>query len=144
RELGRAIGAFRYALPAPGPQTGDWAPLAAGAAAARALLMQQPVTVKVGSPAVDVSVTNGGMMMYRRPDPIEPVPLVARWTGANGALVHEERATRYLPAVLPSGSTMVQNVAFPAPTQPGRYTLTLAPAERPDLVIVAQTVDVTP
>jgi hypothetical protein len=143
REVGRAIGTIRYALPAPGPQTADWAPLAAGAAV-RAVLSPEAVKVKVGSPTVEVSVTNGGAIMYRRPDPIEPVPLMMRWRSTTGEVLREELATSYLPAVIPSGASMAQEVTCPPPPEPGRYVLTLAPVAQPDLVIANQAVDVTP
>ncbi len=140
REVGRALGHIRYALPAAGPSSGEWTGLAAGAAARTDA---DAVKAAADATALVVRVTNGGPIAYRRPDPIGPVPLVARWRGAGGEVVREERVSRYLPAVVLAGETRAQSIALGLPDAPGRYRLTLAPAEQPELVIVAQAVEVT-
>jgi hypothetical protein len=140
-ELGRALGHVRYALPAAPPTSGEWTGLAAGAAARSDA---DAVKVAAAATGLDVRVTNGGALTYRRPDPIGPVPLVARWRGVGGEVAREERVKRYLPAVVLAGETRTLPVALTVPAVPGRYRLTLAPADQPELVIVAQAVEVTP
>lgn len=137
REVGRVFGRVRYALVSTAAVERSFAPLAAGAAADAPV-----VSVKAGAATVDVRVTNGSTATYRQPDPLEPPLLLARWESPAGR--DEQRIRQYLAASLAAGESVVRPAAIAVPARPGRYRLTLAPAEQPELVISAETVEVTP
>jgi hypothetical protein len=140
REVGRLFGRVRYALVGSAAVDRSFAPLAAGAAADPAV-DASPVTAKAGASTVDVRIANGSTATYRQPDPLEPPLVLARWQSDAGVV--EQRVRQYLPAALVAGEVKVQRCAIAVPVRPGRYRLTLAPADRPDLVIAAQMVEVT-
>jgi hypothetical protein len=140
REVGRLFGRVRYTLVSAAPVVQSFAPLVAGAAADAG--DTAPVSVKAGATSVDVRVVNGGTATYRQPDPLEPLVVLARWQSPSG--VEEQRLRQYLPATLAAGESMVRPCAIAVPARAGRYRLTLAPADQPESVIAAETVEVTP
>jgi len=117
--------------------------LPAEPAAAAAVSPPEPVVVSP-SDEINVVFVNRTSSIYRHPDPIVPTRLIARWLDDSGAPVAEHDVTTLLPLALAAGEERTITVRMPIPSVPRLYRVTLAPSEKPDLVIASATVRVRP
>jgi hypothetical protein len=93
---------------------------------------------------IDFTFRNATAATYRHPDPIVPTLLGVRWqaTAGGGEEAHEVRAL--LPLALAPGESWRRTLTVPVPSMPGSYTVTVAPAAAPDLVLATRPVVVEP
>jgi hypothetical protein len=101
-------------------------------------------TLELSGPRAQLSldIVNHTRSVFRHPDPIAPTPLEVRWRDGSGALAGGETVRALLPLALAPGDGQPVTVDVAVPSTPGAYTVTLAPAAAPRLVLARATVQV--
>jgi hypothetical protein len=137
--VGRTKRLVAYDLSSAAPVSQDMALLAAGAGGSDASPAAQ---VSGDRAAIDFDVVNAGPQVFRHPDPIAPSDLVVRWSLASGEVVSEQHTRAILPLALAPSSREPLALDLDIPGKPGRYLVSIAPAENPRLVLARRTVEV--
>jgi acetyl esterase/lipase len=133
--VGRSAHRSLYRIESPAPVEPGFSGLEAGSSA-------DAVTAVMGPPAtLEFTFRNRSPHTYRHPDPIRPTPLLAEWQAGSAGRGATFRIDGLLPLALASGEAAARAFTVPVPDGPGRYEVTLAPAEEPALVIARQTVE---
>jgi hypothetical protein len=134
-EVGRTERLVAYRLKSPFGSSSDLRLLAIGA---KTLL---PTRLARDASELAIPITNAGPHTFVHPSPIRPTDVVVRWTDAGGAVVKEHRERVLLPLALAPGASQPLSVAS-APPAPGRYVVSVAPLDRPKLVLGRLAVEV--
>jgi hypothetical protein len=85
--------------------------------------------------AIPFRFRNAATRAYRHPDPIEPTPLVVRWTREPDGAVTVRETRTLLPVALAPGEETVRKITVTPPAEAGRYHVTLAASNAPDVVL---------
>ena len=92
--------------------------------------------------AIRFRFRNAGTRPYRHPDPIEPTALVLRWTRQPDGAVTVSETRALLPLALAAEQETERTIPVALPPDPGRYLVTLAAANAPDMVLAQTRVNV--
>jgi len=104
----------------------------------------EPLRVAPPEANVDLPFRNHAEATYRHPDPIEPTVVVVRWNSRGGPPAAQYETRLLLPLALAREEEGWRTLKVPVPAATGEYLVTVAPRERPELVIAARTVRVEP
>jgi hypothetical protein len=123
RTLGRTPRLLALEIASPARTTSDEAALAAAPAPAAATKSQ--LLVAGTHAAVKVRVGNRARATFVRREPLQQVPVAARWRRSGGGDAARARSSVLLPAALGSGGSIEVAVPLDVPSQPGRYDVVL-------------------
>jgi len=96
-----------------------------------------------GSPpvtSIGFPLGNRAEAIFVHPAPIEPTALVITWRDRFGATVKRQELRALLPLALGPGERRVKALDVEVPAKPGTYTVSLAPAASPSLVLARREV----
>lgn len=85
---------------------------------------------------------NRSQAIFIHPAPIEPTPLLVSWRDGSGRVVKQEATKALLPLALGPGEEAIRRLRVEVPRKMGAYTVSLAPAGQPALVLAKREVRV--